>query len=177
MKNLFLKRAAITVIAVLAMSVAAVAQITGDKAVGANLVFGSGDGLSNVGIGAKFQYNVTDPIRLEGSFTYFFKKDYVSMWDFSVNAHYLFHVADQITVYPLAGVGLLGVTASIPKIDLGDFGIIGGGSSSKTEFGFNLGGGIDYKLTDQLFLNAELKYKIYNNWDRFLISVGVGYKF
>jgi opacity protein-like surface antigen len=70
-------------------------------------VLGSGDSYSNYGIGAKFQYNVTKPIRLEGSFTYFLKKDLISMWDLSVNAHYLFPIADKLTVYPLAGLGLL----------------------------------------------------------------------
>ena len=80
MKSLFLQRMAILIIAVLTMSLTAGAQEKGDMAAGGNPVFGSGDGLSNIGIGAKFQYNVTTPIRLEGSFTYFLKKDYVSFF-------------------------------------------------------------------------------------------------
>ncbi|GHT08001.1 hypothetical protein FACS189426_02580 [Bacteroidia bacterium] len=55
--------------------------------------------------------------KLEGSFTYFLPKKQgvsglaetsVSMWDLSVNAHYLFSVADKISVYPLADLGILG---------------------------------------------------------------------
>ena len=165
---------AIIAIAVVTMSMAAYTQEKGDMAVGGNLVFGSGDSYSNIGIGAKFQYNVTDPIRLEGSFTYFPKKDLMSMWDLSVNAHYLFPVSEQITVYPLAGLGILGYSVSTPTIDLGPFGSFG---VSDSELGFNLGGGIDFKLTDKLFLNAELKYRIGSDWDRLLLSVGVGYRF
>ena len=164
MTSIFKKAAIVTIAA--SMSVAAVAQSKGDMAAGGNLVLGTGDSYTNFGIGAKFQYNVTDPIRLEGSFTYFLKKDYVSFWDISVNGHYLFPVADQITVYPLAGLGIFGT-----KVDIGIF------SASTSDVCVNLGGGIDFKLTDQLFLNAELKYKIVNNWNRLMLSAGVAYKF
>jgi outer membrane protein X len=160
----FLQKAAIAAIAV-TMSMAAVAQQKGDKAAGGNLVFGSGNSYSNIGIGAKFQYSVTDPIRLEGSFTYFLEKDYVSMWDLSVNGHYLFPVADKVTVYPLAGLGILGT-----KVDFGF------GSSSDSNLGVNLGGGADFKLSDRVILNAELKYKTGDVWDRLLLSAGVAFK-
>ncbi|MDL2299918.1 porin family protein [Bacteroides sp. OttesenSCG-928-E20] len=59
---------------------------------------------SNLGLGAKFQYGITDAIRAEASFDYFFKKDYVDMFDFNVNVHYLFNVAPKVNVYPLAGL-------------------------------------------------------------------------
>ena len=166
MRNI-LRKAAIAAIAMVTMSMAVNAQVKGDKAVGGNLVLGSGDSYSNIGIGAKFQYNVTDPVRLEGSFTYFLEKDYVSMWDLSVNGHYLFPVSDQITVYPLAGLGILGSKAS--------FG--GFGSASHSEIGLNLGGGCDYHLNDKVILNAELKYKAGDTWNRLLLSAGVAFLF
>jgi opacity protein-like surface antigen len=52
-----------------------------------------------------------------------------------------------------------------------------GGSASTSEFGFNLGGGIDLKLTNKLILNAELKYKLGSTWNRLLLSAGLAYKF
>ena len=91
------------------------AQEKGDMAAGLNLSYGTKSGYSNFGVGAKFQYSFTDALRIEPSATYFFKKDYVSMWDINVNLHYLFHVADKFSFYPLAGVSLLGA-----KADLGD---------------------------------------------------------
>jgi outer membrane protein X len=72
---------------------------------------------------------------------------------------------------------MLGTKVSVPSIDLGEWGSYGGGSASDSEIGFNLGGGIDYKLTDKLILNAELKYKLGNNWNRLLLSAGLAYKF
>ncbi len=151
------------------------AQQKGEMAAGINLAYGTGDSYSNFGIGAKFQWNVIDKLRLEPSFTYFLKKDYVSMWDLGVNVHYLFPISDKLVLYPLAGVGVLGSKYSATA-DLGEWGTYGG-SSSDSEFGFNLGAGADLKLTDKLFLNVELKYKIGDVWNRFIASAGIGYKF
>jgi outer membrane protein X len=174
MKRVF-RRVAIVAIAVLSMSVAANAQEKGDMAAGGNLVMGSGDGFTNFGIGAKFQYNVMNPLRLEGSFTYFLKKDYLTMWDLSVNGHWLFPVGDKLTVYPLAGLGILNYGYDY-SVDLGGWGNYGS-SASTSDFAFNLGGGVDFKLTDKMILNAELKYKISDVWSRVLISAGLTYKF
>jgi outer membrane protein X len=165
MKSIF-RKVAVMAIALVTMSVAVNAQEKGDMAAGGNLVLGSGDSFTNYGIGAKFQYNVTNPLRLEGSFTYFLKKDNLTMWDLSANAHWLFPVAGKVTVYPLAGLGILNYGSSY-----------GGYSASSSDIAFNLGGGIDYKLTDKLVLNAELKYKISDQWDRLLLSAGLAYKF
>ena len=153
---------------VLALSIgSAQAQFKGDKAVGANLAFGMGDNYSNIGLGIKALYNITDPIRLEGAFTYFLKKDYVSMMDFSVYGHYLFPVTDKFIVYPLAGLGYYN---SI--VDLG-----GLGNTTYGDFALTLGGGIDYKLSSNLVLQADLKYKIVDYSNRFIISAGVAFQF
>jgi outer membrane protein X len=169
--NNVIRRAAIIMIAAVTMSVTVNAQEKGDLAAGVNLAVGMGDSFTNYGIGAKLQYNVMNPLRLEGSFTYFLKKDYLTMWDLSVNGHWLFPVADKITIYPLAGLSLLG---SKVNIDLGEW---GGGSASSSDFGVNLGGGIDFKLSDKIFLNVEAKYKLSDTWNRFIASAGVGYRF
>jgi outer membrane protein X len=174
MKRIF-RKAAIVAIAVFTVSMAASAQEKGDMAAGGNLVVGLGDSFTNYGIGAKFQYNITNPLRLEGSFTYFLKKDYITMWDLSVNAHWLFAVADKIAVYPLAGLGVLNYGYNY-SMDLGEWGNYGGDAST-SDIAFNLGGGIDLKLTDKLTFNAELKYKISDVWSRLLISAGLAYRF
>jgi len=175
MKREFFKRAAIIVIAAVTMSVSAVAQ-QGDKAVGGNLVIGTGNSYTNIGIGAKFLYNVTDPIRLAGEFDFFLKKDYMSMWDFSVYGHYLFSVADKVVVYPSAGLGIVGSKVSFPSTTIwGE--TIPGFSASGSDFAFSLGGGADYPLTSNLVLNGELRIKLYNGGNRINFAIGVAYKF
>jgi len=151
-----------------AMSIPAVAQQQGDKAVGGNLLIGTGNSLTNVGIGVKFLYNVTDPIRLAGEYDFFPKKDYVTWWDFSVYGHYLFSVADQVVVYPSVGLGVVG-----SKVDLGVV------SGSGNDFAFSLGGGVDYALPSNpnLVLNGELRLKLFNGSNRINFAFGVAYKF
>ena len=50
------------------------AQEKGEMGTGVNLSYGTKSGFSNFGIGAKFQYNIIDNLRIEPSATYFLKK-------------------------------------------------------------------------------------------------------
>ena len=170
MKNLFLKRAAILIIAAVVMSLSAVAQQKGDKAFGGNMVIATyssgGHSYSFVGFGPKFFYNVTDPIRLVGELDYFMKKDNVSRWDLSAYGHYLFPIADQIWVYPSVGLGMVGAKWSY-----------GGLSDSNSEFAISLGGGADYEISSNLLLSTELRLKLIDGTNHLNIAVGLAYKF
>jgi outer membrane protein X len=173
--NVIIKKVAICVIAVLMISVTAKAQEKGDLAVGVNVALGSGNSYTNFGLGAKLQYNVIDPVRVEAAFTYFLPKDMLNMWDLGFNGHYLIQLNEKITLYPLAGVAVLG-----SKIDLGPLAALmddDDTSLSSSDFGVNFGGGIDLKLSEQLFFNVQLKYTIAGDWGRVIPSVGVTYKF
>ena len=77
------------------MTLSASAQ-AGDKALGAQFVFGSET--NSIGLGVKGQYYFTDQLRGEASVDYFFKNKGVSMWDINANVHYLFDVADKVKV-------------------------------------------------------------------------------
>jgi len=143
------------------------------------------------GLGAKFQYGLTDPIRLEGSFLWFFPKTKTipgmpaippffpgtpaidishNLWDFNVNAHYLFPISGtQLTVYPLAGLGFTGFR-----------GKVGSESNTETRFGFNLGGGLDFPITETITLNFEARYKLVADSDfknLYFIGLGAAFRF
>ena len=151
------------------MSLSASAQ-AGDKAVGAQLVFGSET--NSIGVGVKGQYYFTDQIRGEASFDYFLKNKGISMWDINANVHYLFDVANKVKVYPLAG---LGYTNWSYKYEYPGHSVIEG---SDGRLAINLGGGAEYELTKDLSVNAELKYQIVsNNYSQLVLGVGVAYKF
>ena len=174
--NLFLKRWAITVIALVTMSVAVCAQQKGDKAVGVDLVVNSAatgdEEFVRVGLSGKFKYNVSDPLRVEGVLTLFAKQEYATTFDLSVNAHWLIPVAgDKLFVYPLAGLGAYTVRYS------GD-----GYSDSESRIGINIGGGADFKVNDRLSINYEYKYKVISLEESYFakisqISIGVAIKF
>ena len=150
------------------MSLSASAQ-AGDKALGAQLLFGSKT--NNIGLGVKGQYYFTDHIRGEASFDYFFKRKGLSMWDVNANVHYLFDVADKFKVYPLAG---LGYTNWSYKYEFEGAPVIEG---SDGRLAINLGGGAEYELTKNLSVNAEAKYQIISNYNQLVLGVGVAYKF
>ena len=150
------------------MSLSASAQ-AGDKALGAQLVFGSET--NSLGFGVKGQYYFTDHIRGEGSFDYFLKNKGISMWDINANVHYLFDVADKFKVYPLAG---LGYTNWSYKYEYAGAPVVEG---SDGRLAVNLGGGVEYEFTKNLNVNAEAKYQIISNYNQLVLGVGVAYKF
>lgn len=184
MKKLF-----ITLCAALC-SVCSFAQ-KGQTAVGVNVLYGTE--ISNPGFGVKGQYNITDALRGEASFDYFLKKDGVTFWDINVNLHYLFDIANNVKVYPLAGVTY--AHASVGDSDLADAAIeaakaagmpyneaeiraeYGDAGGSEGKFGVNLGGGIQYDINNQWMVNFEAKYQIISNFDQAVFSVGAAYKF
>ena len=171
MKKLFLT------LTVALVSLCSYAQ-KGEKAVGINLSYGTE--ISNIGIGVKGQYNFTDAIRAEASFDYFLKKDGLKMWDINVNAHYLFPVSNKIKVYPLVGVTYSNWSTTYTAYSYPS----STGqetseevSSSTGKFGVNLGGGASYDITDNLVLNAEVKYQLISNFNQAVFGIGIAYKF
>lgn len=164
-----MKKFVLFVMAVMCMAVGQ-AQVKGDMAAGVNLNMGFGyDGdYDNTGVGVKFQYSVTDQIRVEPAFIHYFEKNHLSMTEFMANVHYLFPLMDgKLNAYPLAGLGL--VTA---KVDIPYF-----GSESDSNFGFNLGGGAEYKITGNIGIGAELKYYVAGDWNHIGLQIGATYAF
>lgn len=174
----------------------ATAQEKGDMAVGVNLgvapCLESGTSVTNIGVGAKFQYNVSDPIRLEAAFDYGFKNKGVDVMTIGINAHYIFKVANKISVYPLVGIGYAHCKATatgIPDMDEIDWGHIANGDADIDDFGtksesgsanklfFNVGVGGQYDINDRLAVNLEIKYQYIKDFNRLPISLGVAYKF
>lgn len=148
------------------------AQTKGDMSAGLNLnyrMWNDGSDFNNLGIGAKFRYNVTDPIRLEANFNYTFAKEDVTAMDYTINGHYLFTVADKFVLYPTVGLGFTNL-----KFEVGDF------SKSSNEFMWQLGAGAEYPITDVIGVNVEFKYNsVGGDIDDtyFMLNAGVTYKF
>lgn len=158
----------------------------GAMAAGANVSLGFGDSYTNFGLGVKYQYNVANRIRLEPGANYYFKKDYMSMWDFCVNVHYLFTITDGLNFYPLVGMGvagakldLKGAASDILGDDYKDYAgaIMDGMDDSITKFAFNLGLGAEYMVASNVSMNLEYKYRISSDLNRSLLSLGVAYHF
>lgn len=144
----------------------------GEKAVGINLNYGTTAG--SVGLGAKFQYGITDNIRIEPSLTYYFGD--TGMLDITANVHYLFDIAPKLKVYPLAGIGFdLCRYETLKQEGLGHYST---GKKTASCFKFDLGGGIEYDIAKNITLGLELKYDIITDgYSQFVAIIGAKYKF
>lgn len=136
----------------------------GKQAVGFGLSYGTE--VKSLGVGVKYQYNLTDPIRFEPSLNYFFESDGLSMFDLNANVHYLCPVATNVKVYPLIGLTYTNWHLSVDDI-----------SSSKGKFGVNLGAGAEFVLDKNWSANLELKYQLVNTFDQGVFNLGLAYHF
>ena len=157
--------------AMMLMSIGAFAQ-EGAMSVGAHLGYaGYGDGYSPLGLGAKFQYEFVENIRGEFAYNYWFPKDVEGfksgMMDFNLNFQYLFPVAEDIKIYPLVGVNMATQHGDVDE--------------KESIFGFNLGAGAEYYLSEQLKLNLDIKYQHNKKSDiKFsgpVLQMGIAYVF
>lgn len=162
MKKLFL------VAAFAMVSAFASAQV----AVGVHTLYGTG--VENLGIGVRGRYDITDKFRADANFNYYFKKNNLEFWDLNANLHYLFNITDKFTVYPMAGLGYANVKSSYEYKDLG---IVYKTNDNYGKFCVNFGGGVDYALTEDLYLNAEVRYQVVSNYNQTVFSAGIVYKF
>ena len=128
----------------------------GKQAIGGNLSYGTE--IESVGIGLKYQYNITDQIRIEPSMNYFFKNDGLSMFDINANIHYLFPIASNISLYPLAGF-----TYTNWHLDLGKAG----------DYDVSM----EFDLDKNWSLNFDIKYQLISDLDQAVFNLGVAYNF
>ena len=141
-------------------------------AVGVHTLYGTG--VENLGIGVRGRYDITDKFRADANFNYYFKKNNLEFSDLNANLHYLFNITDKFTVYPMAGLGYANVKSSWEYQNLG---IVYKTNDNYGKFCVNFGGGVDYALTEDLYLNAEVKYQVVSNYNQTVFSAGIVYKF
>ena len=167
-----MKKVLLLIVCLIAGISSSFAQERGDMGIGMNLNYGSE---TSVGLGAKFQYNVTDNIRVEPEFNYYFKHDYTTFWDLGVNVQYLFQVAEDVVIYPLAGLGYAHADVEL-EMDLGEYGTVeASGSGGDVQFKF--GAGAEYRLTDTFKVVVEPKFQLVDGRNQFVFSAGVVYNF
>lgn len=131
----------------------------GIKSVGIQLNYGTE--IESFSLGAKYQQNVTDEIRLEPSMNYYFANKGIDMLDLNFNVHYLFPMASNIRLYPIVGI-------TFERWDIGKI---------KNRLGSNIGAGAEFDIADKWMMNFELKYKFVKHFDQSVFNVGIAYMF
>jgi len=184
MKNI-LKKAAIVAFAVCVCFVPTNAQEKGDMAMDATILFGYGNDIIEVGLGAKFLYNVSDPLRLAGEFDILWGispekitgkglipntvKTTTTWKEFSMYGHYLFKY-----IYPLVGIGFVNLKT---QTELKGLRVNEKVLTNESKFMFTLGGGIEYDINEKISYNVELRIKIADVGTRLHSTIGITYKF
>ena len=148
---------------------------SGEWAFGGQVVYGSK--AKTAGIGPHVKYCFTDALRANLSGNYYFKRHGVNAYDVNLEANYLFDLGEKVRLYPLAGVAL-----GIWHADATDVLMFGGPSvhvdgQTDTKVGGNVGGGIDYLISDHFGLNAEVKYQIISHASQVVFGIGASYRF
>ncbi len=157
-----MKKITLLLVCLIAGLTTSFAQSSGDKALGINLNYASE---RSFGIGARFQYNITDNVRIEPEFNYYFKHDYVSFWDLGANFSYLFPVASDVTLYPLVGIGY------------GHHKLHVEGNPTSGDFQAKFGAGAEFNIASNVKLIIEPKFQLIDGDNQFVITGGIAYCF
>ena len=141
-----MKKVLFVIVALFAFSMQGVAQ-KGMQGFGANLAGNVCEGLAYGG-GLKYQYNLSDYIRLEPSFSYYAAEDdSFNMLGF-VNMHLFFSSPKAFRPYFFAGPGYMSYYETYYEKGYEE-------SYTEDDFGFDGGFGLDYRVSHNLSLQVE----------------------
>jgi hypothetical protein len=126
------------------------AQISG----GLGLVYGSN--INNIGITLNGNYEFNEQWSAAPTFTYFFKKDYISWSALDLDVNYQFSGLDNVgKLYAIGGLNM-----TFYKWDY-DLGVIGyDGTVTGSEVGLNLGIGLSVPVSEKMLVAPEIKYTV-----------------
>lgn len=118
-------------------------------------------------VGIEGRYSLDNNIRLAPDVSVLFPKDRVMGLDVNINVHYVVPLEGGLSFYPLVGGAMLNNRFN-PKE---------GDSTSWTDFGLNLGAGLQYDITNDGYLNFEFKYTLKEDKDPAYFMLGYGIRF
>ena len=117
----------------------------------------------NLGVQVRGMYRLNDQLRPSINFTYYIDgAGSTTITEFNAHLQYLGVRKEQFNIY-----GLVGINAFRVKIqDSTD-------TDRINDIGLDVGGGIDFKLSDKLSGLVEAKYDFSENVNQWVISLGV----
>lgn len=140
----------------------------GDWGVGFGLTMGVRNEYSNFGFQLpKLMYYFTSHTRAEFTYEYYMKKKNTTVWDVNLNIHpYVIPMKYGLSVYPVAGLTFVHSKWHYE-----------GETERDGHFGFNIGGGMQYDIAENIFANFEAVYQYVNDFDRAHFALGIVYRF
>lgn len=139
-------------------------RATAQFSAGAGLAYGAE--LEDLGIQVKGLYQINDDWRGAADLIFYFDgEEDINVTEINLNGNYLFGDLESVAPYALAGLNIFRVGTSFD-----------GASFSVSEVGLNVGGGVNFPISETLIGSAELKYVI-GDADQLVIGAGVIYSF
>ena len=117
-------------------------------------------------LGVEGRYFLTENIRIAPGLTFLFPKDNEIGFDADINVHYVFPIQERLSVYPFLGGAMLN---NLHNND--------GAPGNTTDFGLNVGAGVQYDVTENGYVNIEFKYTFINMADPSYFMLGYGIRF
>jgi opacity protein-like surface antigen len=142
--------------------------------IGGGIILGTGvSGIdqvdNNFGLKVDGIYTINEEFRAGADFGFYFPHEEngfkQTVWELNFNGNYVFHNQDALLLYGLGGINITNI--SFDQSNNQGFNI----SGSDSEFGLNVGGGLEYGL-DFGDLFAELKY-VLSDADQLVLGAGV----
>lgn len=174
-----------------------IAQEKGKFRIGAALIMGTeagitDDGESKLGMGLNLggDYFVIDKLSISPSYSFFFESSYSETFgtpsgfgakyysrfsSFNIDGKYYF-LTKNINLYGLLGLsfarekmqtGYINVPNTLDLVPIPDV--------INNNTGINIGGGVDFGLSDKIYLNGQIKYN--TPLEQLAINFGVGFVF
>lgn len=123
--------------------------------------------------GLFLQYRFSSHFRLAADVDYYFKHNGVDAFAFNLDAHAPFTIVPgKLTVYPLVGASLTSWNLPAAEVESDD-----DSSSRRNRVGVNVGGGVEYRITDNTKIGFEAKYSAVRHYDGGIFSLSLGYCF
>ncbi|MDR1723163.1 MAG: porin family protein [Tannerella sp.] len=168
-----MKRIFLFLVCSLAFGVSGYAQqgLAGEKGVSSiGVIGGYGVGNKSFTLGADYRFNVLDKIRIAPSVFYSVSGDSeANILYANADVHYLVRVTPDVTLYPLAGVGVSiwdwkdeDINTGIEAVDEFIDEVIGDyiEEPNKTRVGLNIGFGVEKRITKDFIIGAEFRYNL-----------------
>lgn len=124
---------------------------------GAGIVYGTD--INNIGFSLSGKYVFNETWAAAPAFTYFLKKNYVTWSSLDLNANY--QITDIENFGALYGIGGLGLTFwGFDAEDLGLEDYPGMLDTKTTEFGVNIGAGLNIATSEKMAIAPEIMYSL-----------------
>ncbi len=130
-----------------------------------------GTKVESLGLGLRAQLGFTDNLRGSAEYKYYIDRHNLSAWGVNTDGHYVFGVAETVSLYPIAGINFTRWTYDPGRSNgIGD-------KYSNNRIGVNLGFGGQVLIADNSFIQIEAKEALIKNYSQFTLSVGFMYQF